>query len=106
MFKSYYGDPTPFTDKDGLKRYSFEDFHGSWPVLRPRPEFDAIPVNNVLQEFREEYRWVNNWEAFMDEWIEWVSEPAHVKRIWGAQGVSDEEVEHARRVLTRLRALR
>jgi hypothetical protein len=111
MFKSFYGDKTPWAEGGDLKtarRFASPDDTRFKTSYYPRPEFDALQVNRILQEFREEYRWVLNWEAFMDEWVEWLTNPQEIERIWknSYDLRTDAEITHARKVILRLRSLR
>lgn len=111
MFKTQYGDPNPWVCvvNGETFRYSSLNLDNVAYMFRPRPEFDTTPVNRVLHEFRSEYRFVQNWVAFLDEWIDWVDLEKNYDRIWGAApglNYPREEVEFARKVLIRLRNLR
>lgn len=111
LFKSHYGDPTPWVECDELStafRFANPDDTAHKTSYYPRAEFDALPVNRILQEFREEYRWVMNWEPFMEEWVEWLTNPEEIERCWKSpyDARSDAEIDHARRVILFLRALR
>lgn len=111
IFKSHFSDPKPWVEGGDLKkalRFSNPDETQFKTNYYPRPEFDAIQVNRILQEFREEYRWVMNWAVFMDEWVEWLTNPEEAARIWKSPYNlhTDSEIDHARKVITRLRTLR
>lgn len=111
IFKSHFSDPKPWVEGGDLKtafRFASPDDTRFKTSYYPRPEFDTIQVNRILQEFREEYRWMMNWTVFMDEWVEWISNPEEATRIWRSPYNlhTDAEIDHARKVITRLRALR
>ena len=111
IFKSHFSDPKPWAEGGDLKtalRFADPDDTRFKTSYYPRPEFDAIQVNRILQEFREEYRWVMNWVPFMDEWVEWLTNPEEATRIWKSPYNlhTDAEIDHARKVITRLRKLR
>lgn len=111
MFKSFYGDPKPWAEGGDLKtarRFASPDDTRFKTSFYPRPQFDALQVNRILQEFREDYRWVMNWVPFMDEWVTWLTDPVESERIWKSTYNlhTDAEIAHARKVILRLRALR
>lgn len=107
MFKSQYGDDKPWveTTNGQEQRYASFDWDNGNRCRLPRPEFDALPVNRVLHEFRDDYRWAEDWEAYVDQWIDFTTGELNFRRIWEAVSYSQEEVDFARKVLVRLRAL-
>ncbi|KQO98461.1 hypothetical protein [Leifsonia sp. Leaf264] len=93
-------DPTPWVDAFG-ERFSEQGiFTGPVRYYRPREEF--VPTithdtNPILADFRD-------FTGFTYEWLTYLDEPAEQKR--NGEPWTPEQVEHARRVLTRLHAWR
>lgn len=114
MFKSFYSDPKPWltnpANEDSARVATVNDLDSyfSENQFNPRSFYDAMEVNRILQEFREDYRWVMNWVPFMDERVEWLTNPEEATRIWKSPYNlhTDAEIDHAREVITRLRKLR
>ncbi len=105
-------DPKPWLEWESDSRYSQAEVDAEnerdrcWRGLgkRPRPEFDNTP-NPILLDFRENHGATGAWlnEITLDQLdAEFLRE---VGNAWDVP-VTDEHIEHARKVLTRLAAFR
>lgn len=101
LFKSHHGDPFPYTN--GQDRFTGRETFPFNLTYMPRPEYDTLPVNRVLEEFYDERRFILNSELWFAEWKDWLEDDALIARVWG--DIPATELEFAREVITRLHNL-
>lgn len=100
-------DPFPYTREDGSGRYAFPGkFDGKPLVFHPRREQFDTPVNRILVAFRKdriEYYPAIPMKHLIDEWL-YIIDCLPLNGYSIAVGTfTEEEAEHARKVLTRLK---
>lgn len=98
-------DPEPWREVDSYgPRHDKGAAHGYYGSrFQPRPQFNGSPVNPILVALREHFVWDYVYRAIPSEWPVIVEEFNLDGNPF--EGVSAEQVDHARRVIDRLVAL-
>lgn len=112
MFKSKYGDPTPWAlggdplTAPRFAHYNDTEYKTYW---QPRTECDNIPVNGILAQYRENREGVQNLEGvpfdpveYLNEWVNQLNDSSEIDEVWSVT-YTLAEINHARAVLTKLR---